>query len=99
MNGQAISRIAVCNAAAAGDPAALYSAWVLEIFLLGGRVNTFGRSDPRGLFLYTLIACIITGIGAPLFCIRRAFLSGAVNMFQIGFRSLRCTVLTALLTV
>jgi hypothetical protein len=79
-------------------PVALYSAWVLELFLLGGRVNIFGRSDPWGLFLYTLIACIITGIGAPLFCIRRAFLSGAVNMFQIGFRSLRRTVLTTLLT-
>ncbi len=79
-------------------PVALYSAWVLESLLLGGRVNIFGRSDPYGLFLYTLIACIITGIGAPLFCIRRAFLSGAVNMFQIGFRSLRRTVLTTLLT-
>jgi hypothetical protein len=79
-------------------PSAIYSAWVLELFLLGGSVNIFGRFDPPGIFLYTIIACIITGLIAALFCIRTAFLSGAVNMFQIGFRSLRRTFLTGILT-
>jgi hypothetical protein len=79
-------------------PFAVYSAWVLELFLLAGSVHIFLRFDPSGIFLYTIIACIITGLVAPLFCIRTAFISGAVNMFQIGFRSLRRTLLTGILT-
>jgi len=79
-------------------PFALYSAWLLEIFLLAGSMHTFERFDPWGIFLYTIIACIITGIVAPLLCIRNTFISGAVNMFQIGFRSLRRTSLACVLT-
>ena len=79
-------------------PFALYSAWMLELFLLAGSVHIFLRFDPQGVFVYTLIACIITGLVAPLVCIRTAFVSGAVNMFQIGFRSFRRTLLTGVLT-
>jgi len=79
-------------------PLAVYSAWVLELFLLAGSVHIFLRFDPSGIFVYTLIAGIITGMIAPLVCIRIALLSGAVNMFQIGFRSLRRTLLTSVLT-
>jgi hypothetical protein len=79
-------------------PFAVYAAWVLEIFLLAGTVSVFMRFNPTGIFLYTIIACIITGLVAPLVCLRAAFLSGAVNMFQIGFRSLRRTLLTGFLT-
>jgi hypothetical protein len=79
-------------------PCALYSAWLLETFLLAGSMHIFERFNPPGIFLYTIIACIITGIIAPLLCIRNTFISGAVNMFQIGFRSLRRTFLTCVLT-
>jgi hypothetical protein len=79
-------------------PSAVYAAWVLEIFLLAGTVSGFVRFNPDGIILYTVIACIITGLIAPLVCLRTAFLSGAVNMFQIGFRSLRRTLLTSFLT-
>jgi len=79
-------------------PFAIYTAWLLETFLLEGSMHTFERFDPPGIFLYTIIACIITGIVAPLLCIRNTFISGAVNMFQIGFRSLRRTFLTCVLT-
>jgi hypothetical protein len=79
-------------------PLSIYSAWVLELFLLAGSVHLFSRFDPPGIFVYTLIACIITGLVLPLFCIRTAFVSGAVNMFQIGYRSLRRSLLTAVLT-
>lgn len=79
-------------------PVAVYSAWMLETFLLEGRMNLFMRFDPTGILLYTLIACIITGMVIPLLCIRKAFISGAVNMFQIGFRSLRRTLLAGVLT-
>jgi hypothetical protein len=79
-------------------PFAVYAAWVLEIFLLGGTVSVFTRFNPSGIFVYTIISCIITGLIAPLVCLRAAFLSGAVNMFQIGFRSLKRTLLTSFLT-
>ena len=79
-------------------PFAIYSAWLLEIFLLEGSVHIFERFDPSGIFLYTIIACIITGIVAPLLYVRNTFISGAVNMFNIGFRTLRYTFLTCVLT-
>jgi len=79
-------------------PCAVYGAWLLEIFLLEGSLHLFERVDPTLLFLYTFIACILTGTVVPLFCIRTAFISGAVNMFQIGFRSFRRTVMACSLT-
>lgn len=79
-------------------PVAVYTAWMLETFLLEGGVNLFMRFDPTGILLYTLIACIITGMVIPLLCIRKTFISGAVNMFQIGFRSLRRSLLACVLT-
>jgi hypothetical protein len=79
-------------------PFSIYAAWLLETFLLEGSIHLFERFDPPGIFLYTLIACIITGIVAPLFYIRTTFISGAVNMFHIGFRSLRYTFLACVLT-
>jgi len=79
-------------------PFAIYTAWLLETFLLEGSIHTFERFDPPGIFLYTIIACIVTGMVAPLLCIRNTFISGAVNMFQIGFRSLRRTFITGVLT-
>jgi hypothetical protein len=79
-------------------PFALWSAWMLELFLLAGSLHIFLRFDPPGVFIYTLVACILTGLVAPLVCIRTAFVSGAINMFQIGFRSLRRTLLSVFLT-
>ena len=79
-------------------PFAVYAAWMLETFLLEGSMHLFMSFDPAGLLLYTLIACIISGIIIPLVCIKKAFISGAVNMFQIGFRSLRRTILAGVLT-
>jgi hypothetical protein len=54
-------------------PFAIYTAWLLETFLLEGSMHTFERFDPPGIFLYTIIACIITGIVAPLLYIRNTF--------------------------
>ena len=76
-------------------PLLVYCAWVLELFLLEGEPRLFVEyPDPSGIFLYTLIGCVLTGIVIPVICIRKAFVSGAVNMFQLGFRSIRRTVIT-----
>jgi hypothetical protein len=79
-------------------PVLVYMAWMLETFLLAGGTNLFVRFDPAGIFLYTFIACIITGMVIPLLCVRKAFIAGAVNMFQIGFRPLRRTLIAGVLT-
>lgn len=78
-------------------PVAIYVAWLLEIFLLEGSERLFERFNPPHLFLYTLIACILTGIIVPLLCVRASFVSGAVNLFQIGFRSFRRTIMSCTL--
>ena len=54
--------------------------------------------DPAAFFVYTGISCIFTGMILPLLCIRKAFLSGAVNMFQIGFSTARRTLILCALT-
>jgi hypothetical protein len=98
LNGQSSGALRTATLRLLVIPFGVYAAWVLEIFLLAGTVSVFIRFNPTGIFLYTIIACIITGLIAPLVCLRTAFLSGAVNMFQIGFRSLRRTLLTGFLT-
>jgi hypothetical protein len=80
-------------------PLLIVTIWIIENYLLiGGGLVSLKTSMP-GLFLYTLLSCIIVGILVPLIRIRVAFLSGAVNMFQIGFRSLRRTAAAVSLTI
>ncbi len=79
-------------------PFLVYLVWILEIFLFEGKVHLFLRPDAMGLLLYTFVTCIPVGIVVPVVLMRRAFTSGAVNMFQFGFRSLRRTTLAAALT-
>jgi len=73
-------------------PALIYAAWILDIYLLEGRVNLFSRIDPAGVLLYTLVACVLIGTIVPILWIRMSFIAGAVNMFHIGFRSLKRTL-------
>jgi hypothetical protein len=98
LNGQPSAALRTATLRLLVIPFAVYAAWVLEIFLLAGTAAVFTRFNPAGITLYTVFACIITGLFAPLVCLRTAFLSGAVNMFQIGFRSLRRTLLASFLT-
>ncbi len=79
-------------------PVLVYCIWLMEIFLLEGNVRLFSRPDSVGLVTYTLVACVLLGSIVPLFLIRRSFLSGSVNLFQIGFRSARRTVLACAVT-
>jgi hypothetical protein len=72
--------------------------WMLEDFLLAGITHLFRQASLPGLVLYTVLSGILVGIIVPIIRIRAAFLSGAVNMFQIGFRSARRTVAAVTLT-
>jgi len=79
-------------------PLLLYIVWMLETYLLEGSVGLFMHFQPLLFLVYTVFANSIVGTIIPVMCLRSAFLSGAVNMFQVGFRSLRRTVLASGLT-
>jgi hypothetical protein len=74
-------------------PFLVYLVWLLGIFLLAGNSRLLAYPEPVGIAIYTVIACILTGMVIPIICIRKAFIAGAVNMFQIGFRTVRRTIL------
>ena len=79
-------------------PLVIVIIWLLENYLLAGNTRLFWQASLPGLVIYTVFAVVIIGIIVPVVRIRAAFLSGAVNMFQIGFRSLRRTVAAVGLT-
>lgn len=79
-------------------PLLVYCVWLIEIFLLEANLSLFLVPNPLPLAFYTVAGCILVGMLIPVFMIRRSFLSGAVNMLQIGFRSLRRTVAVCTLT-
>jgi len=67
-------------------PLLIYVAWLVETFLLGGQSRLFQSPDTPGILLYTLVDCILIGLVIPVMYLRRSFITGAVNMHQIGFR-------------
>ncbi|OPY38700.1 MAG: hypothetical protein A4E35_00484 [Methanoregula sp. PtaU1.Bin051] len=79
-------------------PLLIYIIWVLDTFLLEGSAEVFSHYQPWAFILYTIIANILMGIIVPVVCLKPAFLSGAVNMFQIGFRTLRRTIIIVVCT-
>ncbi len=79
-------------------PLVIVIIWLLENYLLAENTRLFWQASLPGLAIYTVIGGVIIGIIVPVVRIRAAFLSGAVNRFQIGFRSLRRTVAAVGLT-
>ena len=79
-------------------PFLVFLAWLLEIFLLAGNARLLEHPDPVSIAIYTIIGCVLTGMIIPVICIRKAFVTGAVNMFQIGFRTIRRTLLACSVT-
>jgi hypothetical protein len=79
-------------------PLLVWSAWMAEIFLLEGTRSLFLNPAPLPLAVYTVVGCILTGIFVPVLILHRSFISGAVNMFQAGFGSVRRTLAVCTLT-
>ena len=80
-------------------PLMVYAAWMLETLLLEKNLHLFARIETGALIFYTVVACILTGIVVPFLVLRKSFLAGDVNMFQIGFRSLSRTITVGIGTV
>jgi hypothetical protein len=80
-------------------PFLVYLLWSLGTFLFAGNVHLFQQPESRSLLMYTLVCCVLVGFVLPVVLIRRAFVSGAVNMFQLGFRSFRRTFLAGSLAL
>jgi hypothetical protein len=79
-------------------PLAIYSVWMIVTALFEGDCRLFLNADSRGIIVYTVFSCIITGMILPVYCIRESFVTGAVNMFQIGFWPVRRTFYACALT-
>jgi hypothetical protein len=80
-------------------PLAVYVAWLLETLLLEKNLHLFTSIEPGILLLYTAVACVITGVVVPFLILRKSFLTGDVNMFQIGFRSVSRTLTACIVTI
>jgi hypothetical protein len=80
-------------------PFAIYSIWMIVTALFEGDARLFQIPDFTGIIVYTVMACIITGMILPVYCVRESFITGAVNMFQIGFNSTLRTIFACALTI
>ncbi|MDD1686508.1 hypothetical protein [Methanoregula sp.] len=80
-------------------PLLVYLVWTAETYLFAGSLGLFGAPDAFAFLLYTTVTCILIGIVVPVMLVRRAFFTGDINMHQIGFRSLRRTLLMTSLTL
>jgi hypothetical protein len=80
-------------------PFAIYFMWFTLTALFEGNRLLFVYADSAGIIVYTVFAIIITGIIIPVYCIRESFVTGAVNMFQIGFMPVKRTFFFCSLTL
>lgn len=79
-------------------PFLVYIVWLSGVYLLAGSNRLLEHPEAAGTALYTVIVCILAGMILPIICIRKSFISGAVNMFQIGFRTRHRTIMACLVT-
>ncbi len=79
-------------------PFAIYFIWMIVTALFEGDCRLFRDTDSCSIIVYTVFSCIITGMLVPVYCIRESFVTGAVNMFQIGFMPARRTFFACALT-
>ncbi len=79
-------------------PLVIYCIWIVVTALFEGDLRLFLNADSQGIIVYTVFSCIITGMIIPVYCIRESFITGAVNMFQLGFMPVRRTFYACALT-
>ncbi len=80
-------------------PLLVYCAWLAEIYLLEGGGSLLANPDILPLHLYTVIGCILTGMVVVVWIVIRSFRTLDVTLLQIGFRSVKRTIVTCTLAL
>jgi len=72
----------------------VYLVWTFATYLFEGRINLLHRNDPLGRFEYSVIVNMIIGTVVAILSITPSIVtSGQLSLNQMGFRSLKDTVL------
>ena len=72
---------------------AIYLVWIFATYLFEGRINLLHREDPLGRFEYSVIVNMIIGTVIAILAIKPSITaSGPLSLSQIGFRSVKNTV-------
>lgn len=70
---------------------------MIGTYLLEGRIDLLQEPTPFGRTAYVLIANVVIGTGIALWVLRKLILSKALNEKQIGFQSIKRTVIVSLI--
>jgi len=74
----------------------VYLVWTFSTYLFEGRINLLHRDDPLGRFLYSVVVNMIIGTVVSILAIKPFIISsGQLSLSQIGFRSVKNTVVLA----
>ncbi|WP_458747316.1 CPBP family intramembrane glutamic endopeptidase [Candidatus Nitrosocosmicus sp. T] len=71
----------------------VYLVWTFATYFFEGRINLLHRDDPLGRFEYSVIVNMIIGTVIAILAIKPSIIaSGQLSLSQIGFRSVKHTV-------
>ncbi|HEX7207600.1 MAG TPA: CPBP family intramembrane glutamic endopeptidase [Nitrososphaeraceae archaeon] len=71
----------------------VYLVWTFATYFFEGRINLLHRDDPLGRFEYSVIVNMIIGTVIAILAIKPSIIaSGQLSLSQIGFRSVKNTV-------
>jgi hypothetical protein len=77
----------------------VYLLWMAVTYLLEGRINLVHNPTPTGRAIYVLIANVVIGIGVAFWTLRMFVVSNITNAKQLGFRSLKRTLIAGLIAL
>jgi hypothetical protein len=77
----------------------VYLLWMAVTYILEGRINLVHNPTPTGRAIYVLIANVVIGIGVAFWALRMLVVSNITNAKQLGFRSLKRTIIAGLIAL
>lgn len=80
-------------------PLGTYLLWVSSTYMLEGRINLLQQQDVLGRFSYVIIANILIGNILAMYLLKRSIKSRFSSLNQLGFRSLKRTLLMVTIAV
>ena len=76
---------------------AVYLVWTIATYLLEGRINLLQQPTIGGRYVYVLVANVLVGTVGAIWALRWLLASQFVTVAQAGFRSLRRTLVVAVI--